>query len=120
MARAGWSSVDTFCQHYYRPPAEAMNAVNFGQAVLRDATRLLTAGQLLLAGFRKDDAKDMLALLVLPWIAFSCKSSLSHPQIVDIRWSVNTLLRMVVLEVQGGAVLGMAWPLPYASGPLRT
>ena len=43
MARAGWSSVDTFYQHYYRPPAEAMNAVNFGQAVLRDATRLLTA-----------------------------------------------------------------------------
>ena len=40
MARAGWSSMDTFCQHYYRPPAEATNAVNFGQAVLRDATNM--------------------------------------------------------------------------------
>ena len=32
MARAGWSSADTFSQHYYRPPAEVTNAVNFGQA----------------------------------------------------------------------------------------
>ena len=40
MARAGWSSEDTFCQYYYRPPAEANNAVNFGQAVLKDSTNM--------------------------------------------------------------------------------
>ena len=40
MARAGWSSADTFCRHYYRPPAEAANAVNFGQAVLKDTTNM--------------------------------------------------------------------------------
>ena len=39
MARAGWSPADTFRQHYYRPPAEVMNAVNFGQAVLKDTTK---------------------------------------------------------------------------------
>ena len=40
---------------------------------------------------------------------------------VDIRWPVGARLRMLVLEAQGGAVLGMAWPLPSgsASGPLR-
>ena len=40
---------------------------------------------------------------------------------VDIRWPVGTLLRMMVLEAQGGAVLGVAWPLPSgsASGPWR-
>ena len=40
MARAGWSSEDTFCQHYYRPPAEANTVVNLGQAVLRDTTNM--------------------------------------------------------------------------------
>ena len=39
-AAAGWSSADTFCQHYYRPPAEAANAANFGQAVLKDTTNM--------------------------------------------------------------------------------
>ena len=41
---------------------------------------------------------------------------------VDIQWPVSTRLRMVVLEAQGGAVLGVVWPLPSgsASGPLRT
>ena len=40
---------------------------------------------------------------------------------VDIRWPVGTWLRMMVLEAQGGAVLGVAWPLPSgsASGPWR-
>ena len=35
MMRAGWSSQDTFCRFYYRPPAEAENAMKFGQAVLK-------------------------------------------------------------------------------------
>ena len=41
--------------------------------------------------------------------------------LVDIRWQVGTWLRMVVLEAQGGAFLGVAWPLPSgsASSPLR-
>ena len=40
---------------------------------------------------------------------------------VDIRWPVGTSLKMVVLEAQGGDVLGVAWPLPSgsASGPWR-
>ena len=47
MARAGWSSADSFCQHYYRPPAEATNAVNFGQA---GAIRSTICGWLRLLG----------------------------------------------------------------------
>ena len=41
---------------------------------------------------------------------------------VDIRWPVDTWLRMAVLEAEGGAVLGVAWPLPsgLASGTLGT
>ena len=40
LNRAGWSSEDTFCRHYYRPPAEVDSAVEYGQAVLRDSTNM--------------------------------------------------------------------------------
>ena len=40
LARAGWTSEDTFCRHYYRPPAEAVSAVAYGQAVLMESTNM--------------------------------------------------------------------------------
>ena len=40
MARAGWSSEDTFSRHYYKPSAEADNAMKFGQAVLNNSTNM--------------------------------------------------------------------------------
>ena len=40
----------------------------------------------------------------------------------DFRCPVNTSIRMGVLEVQDGVVVGVVWSLPsgLASGPLRT
>ena len=40
LARAGWSSEDTFTKHYYRPTAEVVDVGDFGQAVLCDATNM--------------------------------------------------------------------------------
>ena len=40
MARAGWSSEDTFSRHYYKPSAEADNAMTFVQAVLNNSTNM--------------------------------------------------------------------------------
>ena len=40
---------------------------------------------------------------------------------VDFQWSVNTWLRVGILEAQDGAAVGVAWPFPsgLASSPLR-
>ena len=40
LARTGWTSEDTFCRHYYRPLAEAVSAVAYGQAVLMESTNM--------------------------------------------------------------------------------
>ena len=40
MERAGWSSKDTFCKHYFRPSKEATLAAEFGASVLKQSTNM--------------------------------------------------------------------------------
>ena len=40
MARAGWSSQDTFSKHYYRPSKAAQVAAEFGTPVLSQSTNM--------------------------------------------------------------------------------
>ena len=40
MERAGWSSKNTFCKHYFRPSEQATLAAEFGASVLKQSTNM--------------------------------------------------------------------------------
>ncbi len=87
LARAGWSSEDTFCKHYFRPPAETESAVEYGRAVLSCVILRTCRGHADQAGALRSTIHGCISL---PWQLF-----LPQPrQMTAIAISIATTLSL--------------------------